>query len=310
MKLSVIVATKNRAPNIPPCLHSIAAAIAAAAPLDAEIVIVDNGSTDNTAAVIDEWARANAVAVQALSQPRPGKSRALNLGLRAAKGDVFAFVDDDCRLHPEYVNDLLRHVAADTSLVLRGGRIELGDPADLPLTINTSPTPRRWSIATSTHYEHFMGELAGCNMTMQRALAERLGLFDENFGPGTRMGSGDDAEYMLRAYVSGITLEYVPDMTVFHHHGRRTSEEGRAVYRRYMTGWGGIKAKYFFRHPYFPHETYLELRRALKEVMTGVNHGEPLIGFSTRDALVCEVRGALRYLLMHKVSVPSAWLAS
>jgi glycosyltransferase involved in cell wall biosynthesis len=131
MKLSVVVTTKNRARHIAPCLDSIAAAFALAAPLDAEIVIVDNGS-DNAAAVIDGWARANAVPVQALSQRGPGKSRALNSALRAAKGDVLAFTDDDCRLHPEYVNDLLRHDAADTGLVLRGRRIELGDPTDLP----------------------------------------------------------------------------------------------------------------------------------------------------------------------------------
>ena len=48
MRLSVIVCTKNRARNITPCLDSIAAAFSLAAPLDAEIVIVDNGSTDNT----------------------------------------------------------------------------------------------------------------------------------------------------------------------------------------------------------------------------------------------------------------------
>ncbi len=46
-----------------------------------------------------------------------------------------------CCLSKTYVSDLLRHDAADgTELVVRGGRIELGDPADLPLTINTSPT--------------------------------------------------------------------------------------------------------------------------------------------------------------------------
>jgi glycosyltransferase involved in cell wall biosynthesis len=67
--------------------------------------------------------------------------------LRAAKGDVLAFTDDDCQLHPEYVNDLLRHAGADTDLILRGGRTELDDPTDLPLTINTSTIPKRWSRA-------------------------------------------------------------------------------------------------------------------------------------------------------------------
>jgi glycosyltransferase involved in cell wall biosynthesis len=298
MKLSVIVVTKNRARHIMPCLDSIAAAFALAAPLDAEIVIVDNGSADNTAAMIDGWARANAVPIQALSHPGPGKSRGLNLALRAAKGDLLAFTDDDCRLHPEYVNDLLRHDAADTDFVLRGGRVELGDPTDLPLAINTSPTPKRWSLALSTRDDFLGGELKGCNLTMRRALVESLGTFDEDFGPGSRLGSGDDSEYILRAYLNGITLEYVPDMTVLHHHGRKTSEEGRAVVRRYLIGNGGLHAKYLFKHPHFYRQTYLDLKQVVKEVITGTNTFHPDIGFSHRDKLVCIARGALRYFLM------------
>ena len=74
MKLSVIVATKNRALALTPCLDSIAAAFASAAPVDAEIVVVDNGSTDDTADTIKTWAGASAVPVQSLSEPRAGKS--------------------------------------------------------------------------------------------------------------------------------------------------------------------------------------------------------------------------------------------
>jgi glycosyltransferase involved in cell wall biosynthesis len=304
MKLSVIIVTKNHVNHIAPCLDSIAAAFATAAPLDAEIVIADNGSTDNTAAVIDGWARANAVPVQALSQPVPGKARALNSALRAAKGDVLALTDDDCRLHREYVNDLLRHDAADTGLVLRGGRIELGDPTDLPFTINTSPTPERWSLAlNSMRHDCISGKLNGCNLTMRRALVERLGPFDEDFGPGSRVGSCDDAEYIFRAYMNGITLEYVPDMTVVHQHGRKTSEEGRALFRRYTIGWGGLQAKYLFKHPHFYRQADLNLKQVVKEVITGRNTFLPDIGFSHRDKLVCIARGVLRYFLTHKKSL-------
>src|SRR6185437_1286806 len=121
MKLSVIVATRHRAEAIASCLDSIAVAFARAAPLDAEIVIVDNGSTDTTADVIRCWIdRNDAISVKSLIEPVPGKARALNRALRAAAGEVLAFTDDDCRLHPEYINDLLRHDSADTEPVLRG----------------------------------------------------------------------------------------------------------------------------------------------------------------------------------------------
>jgi glycosyltransferase involved in cell wall biosynthesis len=84
-------------------------------------VVVDNGSTDATAQVIVAWMRAHEVTVQALHEPCRGKSRALNRALRAARGALLAFTDDDCRLDENHVGDLLRHDAGDTGLVLRAG---------------------------------------------------------------------------------------------------------------------------------------------------------------------------------------------
>jgi glycosyltransferase involved in cell wall biosynthesis len=91
MKLSIIVATRNRAYAIAKCLHSIQAAISSAAPVDAEIVVVDNGSTDDTPAVLTEWATACPVPVQLLCEPKTGLSRAQNRALRAAHGELLAF---------------------------------------------------------------------------------------------------------------------------------------------------------------------------------------------------------------------------
>jgi len=294
MRLSVIIVTKNRAHHIAPCLDSIAAAFARAAPLDAEIVIVNNGSTDNTAAAIFDWSTANTVPIRALWEPRPGKARGLNLALRVARGDLLAFTDDDCRLHPEYVNDLLRHDAADNELVLRGGRVELYDPTDLPLTINISPTPKRWSPADpviyATLYDSILaGELNGCNIAMRRELVDRLGPFDEDFGPGSRVGSNDDVEYWFRACAKNVTFEYVSDMTVFHHHERKTNEQAAAVYRRYTIGWGGVHAKY----PLKDYGYYREVYRDLRAILRGNNVLLP--GFSRTDKLICEARGAWRY---------------
>lgn len=301
MKLSVIVATRNRAQAIAPCLDSIAAAFARAAPLDAEIVVVDNGSTDNTADIIKAWVNTSSVPVQSLFEPNAGKGRALNRALRAARGDLLAFTDDDCRLHSEHTNDLLRHDAADTGPVFRGGRIELGDPTDLPFTIDTHPTSRRWSLAAnSARHTNMGGCLAGCNMTARRALIERLGPFDEDFGPGSKVGSGEDADYIFRAYLSGATIEYVPDMAVSHYHGRKTSDAGRALYRRYMTGSGALLVKYLLKHPNLCRPFYWDMKNAVKEIITGTNTCIPSIGFSHGDKLAYSTRGAIRYLFMRK----------
>jgi glycosyltransferase involved in cell wall biosynthesis len=196
-RLSVIVCTRNRAQAIVECLNSIAAALANAASLSKEIVVVDNGSTDDTRAAIIAWASTSAVTVQLLTEPRPGLSRARNRALSTARGDLLVFTDDDCRLGKDYVSQLLRHDAADTDLVIRGGRIELGDTTDLPITINNDPNLIRSSRKkNSAARESLIGRISGCNMTMRRALVERVGPFDEDFGAGARFMSADDTDYI------------------------------------------------------------------------------------------------------------------
>jgi GT2 family glycosyltransferase len=308
MKLSIIIATRNRAHAIGRCLDSAAASLHHAELRDdAEIVVVDNGSSDDTSSVLGKWANGNWVPSQMIFEPRVGKAAALNMALRSARGELLAFTDDDCRLHPEFVNDLLRHNAGDTGLVLRGGRTELGDPTDLPFTINTNPTARRWSLAeNSARHANLADAIAGCNMAMRRALVERLGPFDEDFGPGAPVGSGEDTDYLFRAYLDGAIIEYVPDMTVFHHHGRKTPAEGRELFRRYMIGSGALNAKYIRKHPNLCRQTYWDLKHVLREIVTGTNLFLPGIEFSHTDKLACVARGATRYLLMRKSkSAPS-----
>jgi glycosyltransferase involved in cell wall biosynthesis len=302
MKLSVIVATRNRAHAIAGCLDSIAAAFANAAPLDAEIIVVDNGSTDDTAAVVKAWADTSAVPVQVLSEPKAGLSRAQNRAIRAAHGDLLAFTDDDCRLSKTYVSDLLRHDAADAAdLVLRGGRIELGDPTDLPLTINTSPTRSRWNRSmNSARHECLSGQINGCNIAMRRAVVERIGLFDERWGPGATMPSGGDTDYLFRAYLADISLEYVPDMAVSHFHGRKTNAVGLKLMRQYMIANGALCAKYFFRHPDLCRPFYWDIKNSIREILSGTNTFLPNIGFSHKDKVTCRLRGVAQYVFLSK----------
>ena len=298
MKLSVIVATRNRAHAIIPCLDSIAAALAQAAPIEAEIIVVDNGSTDNTGEVLRAWTNTNSVAITSLIEPRAGKGRALNRALAAARGDLLAFTDDDCRLYPDYVEDLLRHAAADAEPVVRGGRTELGDPTDLPLTINTDPVRIRWSRRqNSARHQPIAGQINGCNMTMPRVVVEKIGPFDERFGPGSVIGSGDDTEFILRAYLAYITLEHVPDMTVLHFHGRKTPAEGRRLLQRYLIANGAELAKHGWKHPNLCRPFYWDCKNAVREILAG-GISTSLPYFSHRDKVAYSIRGALKYLFV------------
>jgi glycosyltransferase involved in cell wall biosynthesis len=303
VKLSVLVSTRNRAHAIAECLDSIAASLAEAAPLDAEIVVVDNGSEDPTSDIVKQWATATAFPVRLLFEPRVGMSVARNLALRTAKGELLAFIDDDCRMSKEYVSQLLHHDANDgDELVLRGGRIELGDPTDLPVTFKTTPTSLRFNrrmdpAMNPTRHDTIIGQCMGCNLTMRRAVVERLGPYDERFGPGAIIPSAEDADYLFRAYLADITLEYVPDMTVFHYHGRKQKSVGYKLMRSYAIGSGALYAKYFFKHPNLCRPVLWEVKAAIKEMLSGSNTLSPFVGFSHKHKAAYVVSGAVKYFL-------------
>jgi glycosyltransferase involved in cell wall biosynthesis len=298
VRVSIIVATRNRAHAITGCLDSIAAGFAKAAPLAAEIVVVDNGSTDNTFQSVTQWAASSPLPARVLSEPKAGLARAHNRALLAAQGELLAFTDDDCRLRPEYINDLLRHHAADSEPVLRGGRVELGDPSDLPLTINTRPEAMRWNRRmNSLRHLPMCGLINGCNMTMPRTIAEKLGPFDERFGGGAIIPAGCDTDYFFRAYLADITLEYVPDMAVAHFHGRKTPEVGRKLLQEYLIGNGALLAKHAWKHPNLARQTYWDLKNAIKEILAGGISTTTLDYFSHRDKVLCSIQGAIQYFI-------------
>lgn len=309
MKLSVVIATRNRAHAIGACLNSVAAALAHAAPLDAEIIVVDNGSSDQTSPIVRAWANTAGVPLHHLFEPKPGLSRAHNRALLAAQGELLAFTDDDCRLTTNYVTDLLRHFEADTEPVLRGGRIELGDPFDLPLTIRTTPDPILWNRRlNSARHQPITGIINGCNMTMTRTIVEKLGPFDERFGPGSVNGSGGDSDYLFRAYLAGFTLAYVPDMAVVHWHGRKTAAEGRKLLQGYLIGTGALYARYAPTHFNLCRPFIWDCKNAVKEILAGGISTTTLDYFSHRDKVRYAMQGALRYWFIgSRASTRTLW---
>ncbi|HEX6565531.1 MAG TPA: glycosyltransferase family 2 protein [Chthoniobacterales bacterium] len=305
MKLSVIIATRNRAHAIAESLDSIAASLANAAPIDAEIVVIDNGSRDATSKAVEQWAVGCPFPVRLVVEPRPGLSVARNRALRTAQGELLVFTDDDCRLSKQYISELLRYDASDIEPVLRGGSVELGDQTDLPITIRTTKTRQRFNRHTdpATH-DSIVGHISGCNMAMRRGLVEKLGPFDERFGAGSKLESGEDSDYLFRAYLAGFTLEYVPDMTVFHYHGRKQKPVGYKLYRGYSIGTGAIYAKYLFRQPKLCVPFCWDLKKSISEIVSGKNLFYPIIGFSFKHKVAYAALGAIKFCLISQCLQP------
>lgn len=290
MKLSVIVCTRNRAHAITPCLDSIARSLSLARPIEAEIVVVDNASEDATSEIVRTWAAGCEFPVNLLHESRKGIIHARNCAFRAARGALLVWTDDDCRLDESYMANALLHDARDAEPVLRGGRIELGDPSDLAVTIKTDRTPRRWNIGMrSARREPLFFCLYAANMMMRRSLLETVGPFDER--------TNDDSDLIYRCYVAGITIEYAPDLVVFHYHGRKTRADGFKLLRRYEMHQGAVYAKFLLRHPDLCRPMAWDLRNAAKELVARKNTLLPEIGFSYKHLVYYNALGALRYWL-------------
>jgi hypothetical protein len=237
--LSLIICTRNRCGQLVRCFETIQR-LKFERPW--ELIIVDNGSTDATAVVIQEFVKAAPFPIFYVSQPKLGLGSARNAGLVAASGEILAFTDDDCYPAP----DFLSHVWSafeDPSLGYVTGRILLHDSADLPIGTNASAEPvtfRRKSFINP-------GGVQGANMAFRREVLDEIGGFDPLFGAGA-LFPAEDLDAASRASAAGWNGQYCPDVVVHHHHGRRAPDSAR-MWKSYGLGIGACYMKLFLRGP-------------------------------------------------------------
>ncbi len=285
---SFIVCTHNRAKALAACIRSIEETCRDHPSVTTELVVVDNGSTDGTQTELRRIASASGVATIIVAEDRPGLAFARNAGMERARGRVLVFIDDDCEVGRAYLGDLQRYYAKGDR-VIRGGRVELGNPCDLPFTVKRSLIHARF-----TPDVHPGGFVLGCNMTMHREVAARIGRFDERFGAGAPLQSAEDTDYLVRAYALGIPIEYVPDMTVFHHHGRQARAEIEKLHRNYSLGNGALCLKHLFMAPWLVKHFFWTVRSALGETFAGPRF-DPELQLSHWPIVLMNIIGAARF---------------
>ena len=293
---SVIVCTRNRAAGLVACLNSIAAAMAQCSGHTGEIVLVDNGSTDATQSTAEGWRASRSITLNLTLEATQGLSNARNHGIRAARGTLLIFIDDDCHMDPNYLVEALAYDAADSTPTLRGGSVHLGDSTDQPLTIKTLSERKAWSRAErSARHDNLGNSILGCNMVMRRILADTVGDFDPDLGVGSRLPGGEDIDYVCRAYLAGFPIEYVPDMRVFHFHGRKHLSDGLQLFKNYSIGGGALYAKYLFTHLDFCRQLWWDIKVMVKEILSGKNLFEVELGFTMRAKVYYCLSGMLHY---------------
>lgn len=237
--VTLLICTRDRSRSLDVTLQSVTRAIDAARGTTVEVILVDNGSGDDTPAVLTRWQAAQPFPVRLVREDRPGLARARNAGLAHRRGRIVAMTDDDCILHTDYIAALTRVFAEAPRPAVIGGRILLGDPADLPVTIKVEDHPM---IADPHAFPG--GFVMGANLAFDGAVLDAVGLFDERFGAGAPFLAAEDTDFLFRATRCGIPLLYDPRITVDHHHGRRRIVEETRLLAGYSFGDGALYAKH------------------------------------------------------------------
>lgn len=164
-----------------------------------ELLIVDDGSTDNSVAIALEAAERDA-RIRVLSQDNRGPSVARNLGLRHATGEVIAFLDAD---------DLWQHdkLATHISLFSFRPEIEMSFARIQPIDVDGKPCARRSRMPQGPlALEDLLASNPACtssNLVVRRSLLDRIGGFDE------RLHHAEDQELMIRALMRGARIEAI-----------------------------------------------------------------------------------------------------
>jgi glycosyltransferase involved in cell wall biosynthesis len=241
LAVSMIICTRDRCQQLARCLQSVGSI---SFDLPWELIIVDNGSVDDTAAVVQEFKQSVSVPVSYIQEIRPGLGNGHNAGLRRARGDVVAFTDDDCYPARDFLSQLWA-AFGDPSVGYICGRVLLHDPGDSPIGIIESKVSRIFP----PRYFHHPSDIMGANMAFRRRVLTDIGGFDPTFGPGA-MFNAEDQDAAARASAKGWKGAYHPEVVVRHHHGRKASDIAR-LFRSYDIGRGALHMKLLLRQREF-----------------------------------------------------------
>jgi O-antigen biosynthesis protein len=227
-KASVIVCSFNGSKTLDRCLESLQHINYP----DYEVILVDDGSTDNTQEIAGRhpW-------VKNIHQENKGLSFARNVGAQASCGEVLVYTDSDCMADPDWLYYLI-------GTLLSGDYAGVGGP-------NISPPAENWVQAcvaaapggpshvllTDVVAEH----IPGCNMAFHRWAFDQVGGFDSEYRK-----AGDDVDFCWRLQQSGGVIAFSPAAIVWHY--RRFTLK---AFKKQQEGYGEAESMLRFQHLVF-----------------------------------------------------------
>ena len=203
--ISLIIPVYNRAREIKEFLGSLITQI----DREFEVVIVDDGSSDNLKDVIEEFR--SLLNIQYLFQENQGPASARNLGMSQSKGNWYVFIDSDCTLPEEYLSNLKSHIKKDDFDAFGGPDTYKEEFPDFLKAIDYCMT----SFIGTGGARGTTGKKISKYYPRSFNMGIRKEIF-ENISGMCGLRHGQDLEYSNRIYKAGYRVKFLPDVYVYH----------------------------------------------------------------------------------------------
>jgi GT2 family glycosyltransferase len=216
--LSVIICTCNRVASLRQTLAAFGK-VRIPHGCKAEVIVVDNGSTDGTADLVRNTILSNATVVY-LFEHRAGKSNALNSGLAMASGEILFVTDDDVVPPEDWIEQMLACFEA-TQCDAVVGKVKLSPHLERPWMQSLE----RIYLAVMDFDSGMPIEIVGANAAFRRSVLDRVPCFDPELGPGA-LGLAEDTLFGWQLSEAGLRTEYAGNAVVVHHPDRSRLTRG------------------------------------------------------------------------------------
>ncbi|MDQ3148303.1 MAG: glycosyltransferase family 2 protein [Chloroflexota bacterium] len=259
----VLISTYNRQALLAQTLDSLASTRVAPG-LSWEVIVVDNNCTDQTRNVIESRIGRFPAPLRRIFEGRPGKSHAINTGIRSSACAIFAFTDDDVLIPPDWLEVGVRPLLTRPEIAYTGGPVRPLWESPPPEWIHGNPGSLLGPISLVDYgpdefiFEDRQRIPMGVNMAVRRALIDAVGGFHPNLGrSGSSLLGQEQAEFFFRTRAAGARGLYVPRMELRHH--VPASRMTRSYYWRWWYWKGIARGRMQDLHPVS--ELGLDLRR-------------------------------------------------
>ncbi len=278
IEISVVIASYNRASWLQKCLFSLVTQDYN--PDNFEIIIVNDGSTDNTEEVLRNFQKNTLLQVKIISHENCGVSASRNRGIEEARGEIIAFTDDDCVVPPQWLSQISKQfsLADNKKTAGIGGPLTslctnensfVGDFVKYLDEFNYIPVLGKIMIKP-VHVSKLLGNevipyLRTANAAFKKTCLEEIGMFDIAFHcPG-----GEDPDICYRLLAKGYRFIFDKDLIVEHHTRANFSSYFHSL-RNYVTGdFKKNQKKHIYKNPVIQRSySYLPLQKLASLLLT------------------------------------------